>query len=170
VTYWHLRKVSGKAGEFQATGFNDPSGSPIYVSSYTAGSPTPPHRIAASAITASSTMGGTSTANVNDGLYLTGVWNSGGAAPAWIELDLGSSHFINSVRMTPDMSPSGSVSETIYVGNSPGPAGVGGSYSGAAATLEPISVNIGVSARYVRISTTSSPSWVAWREIEIYGY
>jgi hypothetical protein len=26
----------------------------------------------------------------------------------------------------------------------------------------------GITGRYVRISTTSSPSWVAWREIEIY--
>ena len=155
-----------------STGYSDSSGIGITVPSYTQPpSFTIPSRLAVSSATASSTYPGTSPAYVYDRLYLSGVWNSGTPAPAWIELDLGAVKTLRAIRMTPEQFPAGSVTQQIYVGNNPAPTWLAATVATPnSANLEPITVSVTATGRYVRILTTSSPAWVAWREIEVLGF
>lgn len=163
-----------------ATGYLDETSATIYVPSYTqSASFTIPGYLSISSAIADATLSGTSTDAVYDGLYLSGLWNAGHSGSAWIELDLGSSKTLKSIRLTPEMTPSGSASHSMYVGGSSGGtqtcSGSGMSLvatiSGTAIkTLEPLVASFSSSGRYVRVCTTSNDSWTAWREIEVYGY
>jgi len=163
-----------------ATGYTDEVGATIYVPSYTqAASFTVPVRLAPAGATVSSTLAGTAANKMYDGLYLTGLWNAGGGAPAWVEFDLGSSKSVKSMRLVSEVSPSPAAgTHQIYVGPATGGAGscagtgmtLVSTITGGQATLEPLSVAFTpTNGRYVRVCTTSLASWVAWREIEIYG-
>ncbi|MBM2844388.1 MAG: putative rhs-related protein, partial [Anaerolineales bacterium] len=99
-------------------------------------------------------------------------WNSGGGPLQWIQIDLGASHDIAAIRLTVSQSPPGQTTHVIY-GQGEGTAGelvrlhtFSGSTSDADvlifAPLEPVR-----GIRLLRIETTLSPSWVAWREIEV---
>ena len=106
-----------------------------------------------------------------DGNYLSTSWNSGHSAPGWIEVDLGASRSLDSLRLSPSQSPTGAATHYIYAGNSPSPTALIAIASGLGGDLEPFAVDLGLYyARYIRVYTSSSPSWVAWREIEVYGY
>jgi hypothetical protein len=104
-----------------------------------------------------------------DGLPSTS-WNAGTGAPSYITVDLGRTTAISKIRLQVNQTPDGNTLHFIYVGEHPS--------SGLthAATLSGWTVNgqwlelaqpIGP-VRYVKIVTQVSPSWVAWREIEIY--
>lgn len=160
-----------------ATGHSD-RGLAIMVPSFTQ-PPTfaVPGKLPVTGVRAHSTLGGTSAASAADGLYLTGLWNFGsGAGPlSWIELDLGTSRTVTGIRMTPEQFPSGTVSHNIHIANFPMP-GVGdpstivATIGGPSANLEPLAGSFTAVGRYIRVHTVVSPSWVAWREIEIYGF
>jgi len=155
------------------TGQLSGSAQAIVVPSYTAVlSMIPGTRLLPSSASADATAAGTSVNFLSDSLYLsTNVWNAGHFAPAWVEFDLGATKTITGIRAVPEQFPSGSVSHTIYAGNSPAPSTPVGTLSSSSGNvLEPLSTAISASARYIRIYTSTSPSHVAWREIEIYGY
>ena len=154
------------------TGYYAPDGAEIVIPTLTQPpAVTLPRRLRFTGIAADSTMAGSSVANAADEKYLTSSWNSGHVAPAWIEFDLGHSRSLYSIRMTPEIYPPGQTIHEIYAGNAPGPTALVATISAASADLQPlISSLTGVTARYVRIKTTMSPSWVAWREVEVYGY
>lgn len=154
------------------TGHLDDGGFEIWIPSYTA----PlrysiPSKLAVSSTTADSTGAGSSTSYASDGLYLNNYWNSGHAAPAWIEFDLGTQRLLASIRLSPEMNPYGNTTHQVYAGNTPNPTTLAATISGYGRTLEPFAASLGwVYGRYVRVVTTASPSWVAWREVEIYGF
>ena len=130
-----------------------------------------PARLAISAITADATLAGSSTANVNDKLYLTGVWNNGHVPPGWIQLDLGATKNLRVIRLVPELSPTpATMTYQIYAGNTNPPTTLVATISGSVATLEPITQALSVSGRYVRVNIQSGGSWGAFREIEVYGY
>jgi subtilisin family serine protease len=151
------------------TGFSDHMSNPVTVPSWTWPlSGQLPYRLTPAATYASS---GTNMDAVNDGLYLsTRVWNAGHGAPAWIEFDLGATKCITSVRLTPEQTPEGYVLHYIYAGDYPNPPFAVAGINDYGRTLEPLSRSVGACGRYLRVETTQSPSWVAWREIEILGY
>lgn len=152
------------------TGYNDLSGLAIKVPSYTQPQAfSIPSRLYPSAVTASGTLAGSSTSNVSDGLYLSGVWNAGGFG-GWIEFDLGYSRSLSSIRLTPEQSPSGDVVHKIYAGNTPNPTTEVATISDKGMTIATLSSALNTTARYVRVYTQTSPSWTAWREIEVYGF
>ena len=103
-------------------------------------------------------------------------WNSGGTAPAWIQLDLHNVESVKKIRLLTAQTPSGNTTHIITGSNSITAAG--DLYSPV--TLGTISsfstdnqwLNLEFPAwqgvRYIRISTVQSPSWVAWRQIEVY--
>ncbi len=72
--------------------------------------------------------------------------------------------------MVPDQSPDGFAVHEIYAGNSPAPQNLIATVSANGGILEPFAAELNTSGRYVRVKTVSSPSWVAWREVEIYGF
>lgn len=86
------------------------------------------------------------------------------------EFDLGTGRTLTSIRLTPEQFPSGSATHQIYVGNAPSPTTLVQTISGNGATLEPFAATLSGTGRYVRVHTSVNPSWVSWREIEIYGY
>lgn len=155
------------------TGYTDAVGYSIWIPSYSySGSPVP-NLLSPLSITASSTLAGSSTNYVVDKLYTDPfkVWNSGGVAPAWIQFDFGVSRSLKAIRLTSEQWPaSGVMTHLVYAGNTSPPTTLVASISGTLTSREPIVRNLEASARFVRVVTTASSSWVAWREIELYGF
>jgi F5/8 type C domain-containing protein len=100
------------------------------------------------------------------------LWNSGGGAIQWIEIDLGAAYNISEIRLTVSQYPNGpTVHEILGKGPNAGdPFNPlhkfdGNTNDGAVLVFKPDSLIKQV--RYIRVTTTVSPSWVSWREIEI---
>ena len=155
-----------------ATGFNDAGSVAIKIPDYTT-SPlfTIAGRVSPSYIDVSGTASPYNKAYAADGLYLNSFWSSGGAAPQWIEYDLGAVKTVKAVRLTPEMSPAGPVTHKIYVDNSTPATNLVATISDPdAASLSVLTASFSATGRYVRVETTVSPSWVGWREVEVIGY
>jgi len=78
---------------------------------------------------------------------------------------------VRKVRLRVEQTPNGNTVHKIYVGNSPGPTNLAGTISQFTSEGQWIELDLleaGISGRYVRVTTTSSPSWVGWDEIEVY--
>eukprot|EP00040_Diaphanoeca_grandis_P040881 m.262228 g.262228 ORF g.262228 m.262228 type:complete len:773 (+) comp44826_c0_seq1:107-2425(+) len=97
---------------------------------------------------------------------LSGVWNSGGYAPQWIEFTLGTSaKAFGGVSLTVEMVPNGMANHSILLDNQIAHSWVGNITAGEILTWTPPP---GTQARSVRILTTVSPSWVSWSTIDMY--
>ncbi len=101
-------------------------------------------------------------------------WNSGGYAPAWIEADLGTSRRLDSITLSPDQDIKGETIHEVWVSNEA--IGVDRAKARLAHTFRSetedhqvlkYTFGLEVSARYVQIRTTSSPTWVSWHSIEL---
>ncbi len=102
------------------------------------------------------------------------AWNSGGDPLQWIQIDLGEAAEIAEIRLTVSQSPEGPTIHVLY-----GSEGISPErfvelhiFSGATAdsdvlVFHPDEPIRGV--RLLRIETTTSPSWVGWREIQVIG-
>jgi hypothetical protein len=109
--------------------------------------------------------------NAVDGLGVS-LWSSGAGVPGAIEIDLGSGKTIQEVRLLVSQDPAGATTHRIEVRKA-----TGGSFK-LEATLTgntsgdqwlrwfPKKPLKGI--RWIRIVTTSSPSWVSWREVQVY--
>ncbi|HEX8170602.1 MAG TPA: discoidin domain-containing protein [Thermoanaerobaculia bacterium] len=102
---------------------------------------------------------------------LATAWNAGGYPAQFIQFDLGAAYSLKRIRLRVLQSPDGAATHVISGGSSPDPAThrslgtIDGSFvNGQWLELATAANDI----RYLRVSTTSSPSWVAWSEIEIY--
>ncbi len=99
-------------------------------------------------------------------------WGAGNDAPQWIELDLGASYQVTEIRLRVAQWPAGLTIHTVR----------GRSANGSFSELHKfqqetkdgdwlifipeIQVD---NIQVIRIDTLSSPSWVAWSEIEVFG-
>lgn len=100
----------------------------------------------------------------------TTQWSAGGYPNQWIEIDLGSASTIGEIRLTVGQWPEGEVLHQVWVGAARDAMQMVHEFSG-----EEFDYDVLVYAppkameniRYVRIVTTLSPAWVAWREIEV---
>ncbi|MEM7538993.1 MAG: discoidin domain-containing protein [Chloroflexota bacterium] len=98
-------------------------------------------------------------------------WNARWYAPAWIEIDLAEPYPVHLLRLRVSQSPSGNTTHHVYVS---GPdknlvllhTFQGFTSSGDWLVHEPATPVEGI--QHVRIHTPSSPSWIAWFEIEVY--
>lgn len=98
------------------------------------------------------------------------IWNAGTGPPAWIEIDLDRARAIGVIRLTVGQDPAGRTRHVITCRRRPsGDATRLGVLSGATKDLDVLEVRSPADARcrFIRIETRASPSWVAWREIEI---
>jgi len=99
------------------------------------------------------------------------IWNSGAGAPGWIQIDLGAPAPPGSeVRLVVAQSPAGETEHRVYGGPSPDALIRLYTFSGSTADAQILSFTLdaaGPAVRYLRIETPASPSWVAWREIEV---
>lgn len=130
-----------------------------------------PNLAAGAAVAASQSLQDEPAANTVDGS--PAQWGSGGDAPQWIEIDLGTTTPVSEIRLTVAQWPAGSTVHHLRW------AGDDHAFSPSdSVTIEGDTEDgdvIGhrwdepVPMRYVRIETVSSPSWVSWQEVEVYG-
>jgi hypothetical protein len=96
------------------------------------------------------------------------LWNSSTFPPAWIQLDLGKPTAIARVRLLTAQNPPGSTSHQILGGPTPDSLASLGALDGDTSDGQWLEFQVKGQIRYLRIVTVKSPSWVAWKEIEIY--
>ena len=99
-------------------------------------------------------------------------WNSGGFPLQWIQIDLGADYDLAEIRLTAAQTPAGNTIHVVY-----------GQGAGTGGKLKQLHIFSGVTddsdvlvfapdeplqgIRILRIETTTTPSWVGWREIEV---
>jgi hypothetical protein len=114
--------------------------------------------------------GGTTGASAADANTCT-AWNSGGFAPATWQVDLGASTGnLRGVTVIPNMQPNGSVGHVVETSPDGTTWTARVTISQAMSNGVVYSFDFGtyVTARYVRVRSTSSPSWIAWTEIAVF--
>jgi len=98
------------------------------------------------------------------------LWSSGDFAVQWIEIDLGGSQTVQSIRLTVSQSPEGDTVHRVQMKGASGGFQVIYTYTGSTRDGDVLEYTppqpIG-GIQFVRIQTIQSPSWVAWREIEV---
>ena len=99
-------------------------------------------------------------------------WSSGGHPPQWIEIDLGANYVISQVRLLPSQSPPGQTSHRLLVNGTAtdGRSTLIHTFEGFTEDSTWLILKLpeplrGV--RFIRVETTTSPSWVGWREIHV---
>ncbi len=95
------------------------------------------------------------------------AWIAGEGPPQWIELDLGSSDRVESIRLLVSQDPAGFTVHQIYAGPSPDPTKLVAEIKGETVSGQWLEIDLGVEAQFIRILTPDTPSWAAWFEIEI---
>ncbi|MDF1697022.1 MAG: discoidin domain-containing protein [Saprospiraceae bacterium] len=97
------------------------------------------------------------------------IWNAAGFAPQWIEVDLGVSHIVDSIRLITSQAPDGVTTTKVYQDY------------GNWVVLEDTTLYTtdydtitfyypnAITTDGIKVEITSSPSWIAWREIEVFG-
>jgi len=103
-----------------------------------------------------------------------GTWWSAGGGPAqWIEIDLGAPYTVQTIRLILSQSPAGMSVHRVR-GRGPekdAPFITLHTFSGVTDDLSLLTYSpdqAWENIQYIRIETLQSPSWVAWREIEIF--
>ncbi|MHA6885357.1 discoidin domain-containing protein [Ralstonia pseudosolanacearum] len=128
-----------------------------------------PIKVVPAGITASSTYSDNAPDRAIDGVS-SNAWIAPGYAPQWIEVDLGAAVPLKKVRMLVSQSPAGQTTHVVTGGTSAAPTSVLQTLSGNTSDGQWLEAALdgSVSVRYIRITTTSSPSWVSWHELEFY--
>jgi hypothetical protein len=159
-----MTMIGGKV-EYCATGRETlcPSGTP------SGPTPAPAPAESSAAVTASAELPDTPASNVLDGNPET-IWNSGQDPEQWIMINLGTAQTVSSIRLSISQYPEGDTVHQIWAGADPNALTLMHEFAGFTSDpgvlgFVPPSPLGGV--QFVKILTTRSTSWVAWREIEI---
>ncbi len=146
---------------------------PLCPSSASSSLPLPAfHNLALNAaVTASASLPDSPAANAVDG-STESIWSSGTDAEQWIQIDLGQPNSIDEIRLTISQYPAGYTVHQVWVGASEADLHMVHEFAGN--TVDPQTLIFRPPAsiagiRYIRVVTKQSPSWVAWREIEVIG-
>lgn len=153
-----MTMIDGKA-EFCTAGFE----------SLCEASPLSQPQLDSGPITASSSLPDSPPSNAVDGNPET-VWNSGAGPEQWIQIDLGKPFAVDTIRLFVAQFPEGETIHQIWGGADTSNLALLHEFIGFTSELgilefkppAPLS-NI----RFIKIVTTQSFSWVAWREIEV---
>jgi len=98
-------------------------------------------------------------------------WNSGGFAQQFIQIDLGSLKQVSKFRLLVSQYPAGQTVHGIWGRDASGnwivAYGTLSGYTYDGQWLE-LATSSSAQVRYIYIQTSQSPSWVGWREIEVY--
>jgi hypothetical protein len=99
------------------------------------------------------------------------IWNSGTSPPAWIEVQLAGPSAVKEIRLVVGQFPNGHTIHHLLVRTAAGVQEVrrldGDTVDGQVLSWKPPAPLSGVVA--VRVETDASPSFVAWKEIEVIG-
>lgn len=107
-------------------------------------------------------------------------WNAGDVGPQWIELDLQKRVNITRIRLLVEQSPDGDThhqilaraheqSEQFRLLDELKGSTVSGEFIEVVPNGSEAARNQWNDVQFIRILTLKSPSWIAWREIEIFG-
>ena len=105
-----------------------------------------------------------------DGNYETS-WGAGDDAPQWIEVDLGVASTIAQIRLVTEQFPAGETVHRILGRSADGTLRVLQELRSVTDTMQVLEVTPATpwtGIRAIRVETVASPSWVAWREIEVW--
>ena len=125
-----------------------------------------PYLVTASASTSDSTP-----TNVMDGDFES-IWNAGAGPEQWIQIDMGSPLALRAIRLVVSQYPEGETVHQIWVGADAASMFQVHEFAGFTKdsdVLEFITDGPMDNIRFIKIVTTQSTSWVAWREIEVIG-
>lgn len=122
-------------------------------------------------VTASAALGGNPAQNAVDG-NCSAIWNAGGYATQYIEVDLGALYTINNINIMFEMTPNGNVNHEILTSPDMSTWSVVDIATGFYVTGQLIercySSSPLTNVRGVRINSITSPSWIAIREFGVY--
>ena len=121
--------------------------------------------------TASASIAGSEPGKAVDGDPDT-IWSAGAGPTSWIQVDLGQKLRIASIRLTVSQYPDGPTRHRVSCSTTSGGARQTlSTVTGSSRDLDVLAVTLDapVACRFLRIETLASPSWVAWREIEVFG-
>ncbi len=100
------------------------------------------------------------------------VWNSGDYAPQWIEIDLGTPQAVGQISLLTAQLPPGDTLHRVLGKARPGdPYQLLHEFEGFTTDAQWLDYSPPTpweDVRFLRVETTMSPSWVAWREIQLY--
>ena len=99
-------------------------------------------------------------------------WGAGAFAPQWIQIDLGGPYTITALRLLTGQSPAGETVHRIRVKGADAEDAfqVVHTFKGVTLDAQWLTVTFPEpleAIRYVRVETIRSPSWVAWKEVEV---
>jgi hypothetical protein len=123
-------------------------------------------------VTASGEEPGAPATRAVDGL-MANWWSSGAYPDQWIDLDLGAPVDVGRIRLFVSQYPDGSTTHQILTrASTSDPWDLQYTFTGNTVdnqVLEYSAPSAWTNVRYVRVETTASVSWVAWKEIEVFG-
>ena len=98
------------------------------------------------------------------------LWSAGSGPTQWIEIDLGAEYNIKEITLTTSQYPEGRTVHRVLGRSAAGQFSEltkfdGNTVDGQTLVFTPPSPIQGI--RFIRVETVASPSWVAWREIEV---
>jgi hypothetical protein len=110
---------------------------------------------------------GSASSNASVDGNLCTLWNAGAVAPQEVTLDLGREENLTDLVMVPGMTPDGAVRHLIKTSADGVTYTTTGVIDGPMAEREAYRLTLArpVQARFIRIVTAASPSWVAWYEL-----
>jgi hypothetical protein len=98
------------------------------------------------------------------------IWNSGADPVQWIQIDLGRITSVSAIRLVVSQFPEGETVHQIWVGSKTLNPTLLHEFKGVTRDRDTLEFKPNAplgDIRIVRIVTVKSPSWVAWREINI---
>lgn len=100
------------------------------------------------------------------------IWSSGAGPSQWIQIDLGNPSTISAIRLLVAQYPEGDTVHQIWAGADTNSLTLIHEFKGFTKDSDVLDFKPPVplvNIRYIRVITTQSSSWVAWREIEVIG-
>jgi hypothetical protein len=96
------------------------------------------------------------------------TWNAGAGAPQWIAFDLGEVDVVKRIELLTNQVPAGDTMHVVEGAASEGAWFPLATFAGTTQDNQLLRWNGSASVRWVRVTTTQSPSWIAWREIRVF--
>jgi hypothetical protein len=121
------------------------------------------------ALTAQASSAQADASKAGDGSVCT-IWNSGGGAPQQVTLDLGTPTRVDVIALVPEMTPDGTVSHEVSFSDDGRSFQVGHRIEAPMRSGAQVELVLPKPerARFVRVTTTKSPSSIAWREVGLF--
>lgn len=120
-------------------------------------------------VTASASLPDSPSTNAVDGSPES-IWNAGAGPEQWIQIDLGKPNEVSAIRLVVSQYPAGNTIHQLWGGAEADNLTLLSEFKGFTQDSDTLQYRPSVplsGLRYMKVITTLSPSWIAWREIEV---